>query len=506
MAAAFQAVAAAFDVLTDEEQRALYDKCRDWMDANPGKGLPPLSPEEAARMASGAAELRKLRKMGPKLAKHPPTHRDVEISLPKLNQGCTKAVAVERRRVDYAGHDHVSSKTFHLVVRKGSREGDRLVFDGDGDETVDTHAGDLIFTLRAKPHPVFRRRGDKDLEVFAAAVPHGDVVYAVEVETLGGGRQLVVVPALRVALEGGGLGGVWHCVLPGQGMYDAKEPWDAPPGDLYVQLRYPAVLLRERRALCMLRPGPVVLLGSTDERVPAALAAGVVASRLCHAAEARHMAADYAGRAPPTKVVCVTLAAGGAGAAATAALEVLRARVPGVAIECAALELPGGVLEDAAWAALHDADAVILDADTLEADMRWTFEDSGVGQALWQRHWLGATIIACGPACALLGREGRGIGHTTVLPWYAVRAGGGAAGWQDACEAAAAAGGGVAVGVLQTSAYLVDGVTGCAELLVAPCKGALVAKAAWGGPTGTAAAVEESDDDFGFFGAAFVAP
>lgn len=36
-----------------------------------------LSPEEMAMMSSGAAELRRLRRMGPKLTKHRPLERDV---------------------------------------------------------------------------------------------------------------------------------------------------------------------------------------------------------------------------------------------------------------------------------------------------------------------------------------------------------------------------------------------------------------------------------------------
>jgi DnaJ-class molecular chaperone len=134
----------AFDVLADEERRALYDKLRDHVEAHPNKGLPPLTKEEAVMLRAGAGELSRLRRAGPKLGKHPSLQRDVPVALAKLNAGCTKAVAVERRRVDYSGRAFVSAKTFHLVIRRGSREGDRLVFEEEGDETVDTSPGDLV--------------------------------------------------------------------------------------------------------------------------------------------------------------------------------------------------------------------------------------------------------------------------------------------------------------------------------------------------------------------------
>ena len=528
--AKFREVAAAFDILLDESQRTVYDKCRDYMESNPGKGLPPLSPEEAAKMASGAAELRKMRRMGPKLGKHPATLRDVEVSLIKLNSGCTRAVQVERRRVDYSGKEYHSSKTFHLVIRKGSREGDRLTFSEEGDETVDTHPGDIIFTLRAKPHPVFRRRQgeDKNLEMFAAAVPAGDVMYVTEIETLKGGKRTILVPTLRAALENGGFGGVWQTKLVGEGLFDGKEPWDAAPGDLIVQLRFPAVLLAERHITCHLHPGSVYLLGSSDEGVPAALLGGIAAEHLKHRAEVRQMASDSANPWPTTKIACINIETSESDAFSSDAVHAVRAvlclGVPGAVTATASLHLPHrhhhAVLEDSTWALLHDADAIVINmnvsinasSEEREASLAAVLsclEDTGIAHALWSRHWAGATIIAIGAACSLLGRNGIEEKYWTVLPWYALRAGGGGAGWQDDVCVAAVQGpvNGTAVGVLETSGYVVDTVKGKgnAELIVAPCKEALLGRAGWQGPRGAAAAAVEAGDDFGFF-AAFCSP
>jgi len=540
--ASFRQVAAAFDLLLDEEQRALYDKCRDYMDANPGKGLPPLSPEEAAKMASGAAELRKMRRLGPKLAKHNSLNRDIEISLPKLNFGCTRAVAVERRRVDYSGKEHLSTKTFHLVIRKGSREGDKLTFSDEGDETVDTHPGDLIFTLRAKPHPVFRRRGEKDLEIFAAAVPAEDIIYAAEIETLSGGKRVVLVPALRAALENGGMGGIWHAVLPKLGLFDGKEPWEA-------------VILKDKIITTNLKPGPVYLLGSSNEIVPASLLAGMVAPGLKHKLEALEMMNDsrkietssnVSGAGPRAGVVCINFQISDSNgekstnqnelsAASTALLDVLEKQVPGL-VSTAAISIISGngggegnckdeepssfiVLEDTVWTALHTAELIILDlyiptkgsssaekeAQNKEKSIacaRQCLKNSGILDALWGRHWSGVPIIAIGDGCSILGTFGNERKYHSVLPWYAVRAGGGStAGWQNVCLAAESDKT-TAVGVLETSAYVVDSIHGGAELVVAPCKEALVGRAGWGGPAGAVASViEEAEEDFGYFAA-----
>jgi curved DNA-binding protein CbpA len=526
VAARFALVTDAFDVLADEESRALYDKVRDHQEASPGGGLPHLTPAEAALLrASGAGELSRLRRAGHKLGKHAPLRRDAAVSLEKLNGGGTKAVEVERRRLDYSGRPFLSKKTFHLVIRRGSREGDEHVYEGEGHEAVDTHAGDLVVMLRQKPHSTLRRRGAKDLEAFAASAAPGDAFAVAEVETVRGRRRAVVVPALAAALMGGGVGGVWRRVLPGEGLYDAAEPWEAPPGDLAVHVRYGAVLLADRPPASPLRLAPVHVVGSAAEAVPAALAGGAVAAALRHRAEAAHMRRDYQGAPPRMMAVCLSVRSGeedgsgglggGGGActpAAAAVLQVLRCRVPGLRAAAATFMGPRSVSDDAAWCALHEADALVLELhlpagggggrEAALAAARRQLEAAGVMHLLWKRAWLGCHIVAVGDACALLGAPtdaGPAPATPPVLPRYALRAGG-APGWGDVHAAAAAAPAGLpCVGVLAGSVCVVDAVSGGAELLVAPPKAALIAAAAWAAAHDAAGeGLREADDEFGF--------
>lgn len=89
-----------------------------------------------------------------------PVHLQVWVSLERLNAGCIKTVEVERRRVAADGaSQQVKKNVVHLVIRRGSQDGDRLVFEGEGEEAVDTTPGDLTIILRQKPNQ-FKRLGE----------------------------------------------------------------------------------------------------------------------------------------------------------------------------------------------------------------------------------------------------------------------------------------------------------------------------------------------------------
>ena len=530
--AKFNELSFAYEVLVDEEKRVLYDKCQDYSQANPGQGLPPgLSQEEMAMMAAGASELRKMRTIGPKLGKHPPIVREMHLTLQQLNYGCTVPITVERRRVDYSGVSFSSPRTFVVVVRKGSREGDKVVFDDEGEETPDTHPGDAIFILRATPHPVFRRRGDKDIEVFAAAVPAGDVVYGAEVEMLSGKKRIVVVQALLQAILNKGMGGVVSEVMPRLGLFDAKEPYDAPPGDLHVHIRYPPVLLSEKRLITSLTPGKVFLLGSADDMVPAAATAGVLCSALKHSRECK-LLLDERFYHELVKVVVVEV--GGTGTengngsddnnmAIDAIKAVLRDTFrSSVDIHTLHIQLENiisdtkgpRVCDDAAWAALHVADCIVLNGscDTAEDEYRQALQDIGVLQTMWKRHWEGAVVVGVSHGCALLGHpsinshgyvRGHGNDGYAILPWYTIRVIDSQSGYRHIHTAAAeTARLSVVVGVIATAAYLVDTYrgTGDAELIVAPRQEILIDRMNWKSMGGD----DNNDDndpphDYGYF-------
>lgn len=566
IAAKFKQVTEAFDVLSDEEMRALYDKVRDYQDSNPGRGLPALSVEEAALMRSGAAELSKLRRMGPKLAKHPPMEREVSVALAKLNSGCTKTVTVQRQRVDYNGQPFTYSNNFHLVIRKGSSDGDMLVFEGEGSETVDTHPGDLNFILRSKPHPLFKKKGTKDLELFSR-MPHinkGDVYALVEFKTIKGQSLAIVCHPLADSLVNGGCGGTWQSVVAKQGLFDPCDPWERPPGDLYVQVRHPAVFLEDCHVETQLRLRPVHLVGSGN-RVAAKLAAvhicvtassssgndgGSLAHRLL-SKDIFHTNDDGAttNRSSSTQcwyndnksksmmnIVFVSIGKSSGSSnmpseGAAAMMEVFKSHLLPIAqVNIATLHVSNNivnnnneeeVLMDDEWCQLYNADVIILDSSAADDDDDTVvpsikrYNSSGIVEAVWKRFWCGSQIVSVGSICALLGSHNSSSKQNhAVLPWYAVRQGGGEEiGW-TALQAALMENSGddtstthttnrisvnQVVGIMKGSWCVVDAVTGYCEMMAAPLKEVLICTAKWWSVNSINDELQEADDDYGFF-------
>lgn len=506
----FMEVAKAYDVLTNEDMRSVYDKCRDYMESNPGKGLPTLSPEESMQIQRGAGELSRLRRMGPKLKKHDPLHKQVEVSLEELHFGCTKPVSVDRRRVDYSGVEFMSEKTFHVVIRKGSREGDTMMFDEEGNESVDTHAGDLIFTLVVRPHAVFKRKGDKDLEMFIQTENPSDILQMVEVETISKKNFVLCFHSLVDSLTNGGCGGTKELIIEAQGLFDG---YDRPAGDLTVSTRFLPCFLVDKNISCAFNPGEVALLGATVDVVGGSVLAGYFKRRLDHKLEAFEMMNDYSiskrGRILLLSIIHdFSREINGSKSAVGAITSVFESS--NHIVDAYTISTESGVLDDGFWNITQQYDLIVLDNPILcvESAQDRLKIMNGVRNAMqdvliqvWQHHTTGSDILAIEGAIELLGKPVIPDASPSVLPFYGLRAGGGATGFDDVCYAFVEENRqfNTCVGILEGSGYIIDCTTGESEMVIAPYKEALIRKATWEAPNVPSIPyLDEADDDMGF--------
>lgn len=118
-------------------------------------------------------------------------------------------------------------KVLEVHIDKGMRDGQRVVFSGESDQTPGVEPGDVVIVIDEKPHPNFQRKGD-DL-IFKAEI---DLVTA-----LAGGKLAIPHLDNHVALINILPGEVIKPgdlkTVPGEGMPIYRRSQDF--GDLYIQ-------------------------------------------------------------------------------------------------------------------------------------------------------------------------------------------------------------------------------------------------------------------------------
>ena len=96
--------------------------------------------------------------------KDPPVERDLNVSLEELFHGCTKKLKITRKVLNPDGTSSVQDKILPITVKPGWKEGTKITFQEEGDQNLGRKPADIIFTIKEKPHPQFKREGN-DLHI-----------------------------------------------------------------------------------------------------------------------------------------------------------------------------------------------------------------------------------------------------------------------------------------------------------------------------------------------------
>mmetsp|Transcript_1270 Transcript_1270/g.2957 ORF Transcript_1270/g.2957 Transcript_1270/m.2957 type:complete len:339 (+) Transcript_1270:224-1240(+) len=95
---------------------------------------------------------------------------DVGVTLDDLYFGCSKIVKhVRKTQAEAGGEIRSEERTLTLVIPPGCKNGQRFVFEKEGNAKPNMEAGPVVFTVAALAHDVFARAGD-DL-VFTCVLP-----------------------------------------------------------------------------------------------------------------------------------------------------------------------------------------------------------------------------------------------------------------------------------------------------------------------------------------------
>lgn len=92
--------------------------------------------------------------------KDSPVVHELKVSLEEVFSGCTKKMKISRKRLNPDGCSMRSEdKILTVDIKRGWKEGTKITFPREGDETPTNIPADVVFVVKDKPHPLFRRDG-----------------------------------------------------------------------------------------------------------------------------------------------------------------------------------------------------------------------------------------------------------------------------------------------------------------------------------------------------------
>lgn len=171
-----------------------------------------------------------------------PIERELFLSLEEVFHGCTKKMKISRRVMNEDGHtSSVRDKILTITVKKGWKPGTRITFTEEGDQGPNNIPADIVFILKDKPHPRFRRNGIN--LVHTAKVPLGKALTNCTVEIVTLDDRILNIPINDIIKPG------YTKIVPGEGMPISQDP--SKKGDLVIEfeIEFPTSLSPERKDL-----------------------------------------------------------------------------------------------------------------------------------------------------------------------------------------------------------------------------------------------------------------
>lgn len=81
------------------------------------------------------------------------------MTLEEIYHGCVKKMKISRRVLQADGTPKKEDKYVSISVKPGWKSGTKVTFQKEGDQTKGKIPADIVFIIRDKPHPLFKREG-----------------------------------------------------------------------------------------------------------------------------------------------------------------------------------------------------------------------------------------------------------------------------------------------------------------------------------------------------------
>ncbi|XP_071716149.1 uncharacterized protein [Rutidosis leptorrhynchoides] len=165
--------------------------------------------------------------------------RTLPCSLEDLFKGTTKKMKISRDVSDGTGRSTTVEEILPIEIRPGWKKGTKITFPEKGNEQRGVIPSDLVFIIDEKPHPVFKRDGN-DL-VVTQKIPLAEALsgYTAQITTLDGRNLSIGINSV--------ISPTYEEIVKGEGMPIPKEP--SKRGNLRIKfdIKFPARLTPDQK-------------------------------------------------------------------------------------------------------------------------------------------------------------------------------------------------------------------------------------------------------------------
>jgi DnaJ-class molecular chaperone len=116
----------------------------------------------------------RLNKPGPKISE--PEIRKVFCSLTELYNGCTKTFSVKRKRFNTEKELVDNTKILTINIKPGWKQGTKITFPGEGDESLTATTPDIIFVIHEQPDPKLHYERDGNHLIYTYFISLADAL------------------------------------------------------------------------------------------------------------------------------------------------------------------------------------------------------------------------------------------------------------------------------------------------------------------------------------------
>ncbi|CAF1003886.1 unnamed protein product [Adineta steineri] len=176
-----------------------------------------------------------------KKTQDPPIEHELYVTLEEIASGTTKKMKISRKVLNPDNRTTRSEdKVLTIDIKPGWKQGTKITFPREGDQSATTIPADIIFIIKDKPHSTFRREG-ADL-IYTAKITLKDALCGttINVPTLDPNRirKLQLNDVIKPITEKR---------LSGDGLPNTKQP--TTRGDIIVKfdIKFPDALSKEQK-------------------------------------------------------------------------------------------------------------------------------------------------------------------------------------------------------------------------------------------------------------------